>query len=67
MKYGMELLINSQTSTVTHTVEVSEWISNFIPHQAYDYSSMLGLKLNHVSKGGPSQSKQNHVDVDIHK
>ena len=36
------------------TVEVQEWISNFIPHyNGCDYLSMLGLKLNHVSKRGP--------------
>ena len=35
------------------TVEVWEWISNFIPHYwTCDYLSMLGLKLNHVSKMG---------------
>ena len=36
------------------TVEVEEWISNFIPHftGACDYLSMLGFKLNHVSKSG---------------
>ena len=48
------------------TVEVWEWISNFIPHfirhdkwchptlyWASDYLSMLGLKLNHASKWAP--------------
>ena len=35
-----------------------EWISNFISHRltlyrACDYLTMLGLKLNHVSKRGP--------------
>ena len=35
------------------TVEVWKWISNFIPHFACDYLSMLGLKLIHVRKGGP--------------
>ena len=36
------------------TVEVGEWISNFIPHSwACDYLSMLKLKLIHVSKRGP--------------
>ena len=37
------------------TVEVYEWISNFIPHLTgtCDYLSMLGLKLIHVSKVGP--------------
>ena len=34
-----------------YTVEVWEWISNFIPHfMGCDYLSMLGLKLIHVSK-----------------
>ena len=40
------------------TVEVKEWISNFIPHInngcTGNYFSMLGLKLNHVSKRGHS-------------
>ena len=35
------------------TVEVYEWISNFIPHFGCNYLSMLGLKLIHVSKRGP--------------
>ena len=37
------------------TIEVYEWISNFIPHFIVDviHLSMLGLKLNHVSKRGP--------------
>ena len=37
------------------TVEVYEWISNFVPHFIYvcNYLTMLGLKLNHVSKSGP--------------
>ena len=37
------------------TVEVKEWISNFIPHFTWvcDYLSMLGLKLIHVIKRGP--------------
>ena len=35
------------------TVEVYEWISNFIPHIIMDVITyMLGLKLNHVSKRG---------------
>ena len=34
------------------TVEVWEWISNFIPHITDYYLSVLGLKLNHVSKMG---------------
>ena len=34
-------------------VEVWEWISHFIPHFTYDYSSSLWLTLIHVSKGGP--------------
>ena len=35
------------------TVEVYEWISNFITlHWACDYLSMLGLKLMHISKRG---------------
>ena len=37
------------------TVEVWEWISNFISHcSGYDYLSILGLNLIHVSKRGPS-------------
>ena len=37
------------------TMEVWEWISNFIPHTLYNgcnYLPMLGLKLIHVSKRG---------------
>ena len=36
----------------SNSVEVWEWISNFIPHIifAYDYLSTLGLKFIHVSK-----------------
>ena len=36
------------------TVEVLEWINNIIPHitTGCNYLSMLGLKLNHVSKSG---------------
>ena len=34
-------------------VEVWEWISNFGAHRVYDYLTMLGLKLIHVSKIGP--------------
>ena len=37
------------------TLEVKEWISNFIPYftGVCDYLSMLGLKLIHASKRGP--------------
>ena len=34
-------------------VDVWEWMSNFIPHFLMDIITMLGLKLNHVSKKGP--------------
>ena len=34
------------------TIDVKEWISNLSLHCACDYLSMLGLKLNHVSKRG---------------
>ena len=45
------------------TVEVWEWISNFITlYNGYDYLSMPGLKLNHVSKRGP---KTNYDTVDM--
>ena len=38
-----------------YTIEVSDWISNFIPHFVMDgnYFSMMGLELNHASKGDP--------------
>ena len=47
------------------TVEVWEWISNFIPHFTmhvitYQYS-ILGLKLNNVSKMGPKPLCDNHL------
>ena len=35
------------------SVGISEWISNFIQHNGCHFLSMLGLKLNHVSKMGP--------------
>ena len=42
------------------TVEVWEWISNFIPHFTFhngcDYLSMLGSKLNQINKRGPVSS-----------
>ena len=35
-------------------VEAREWINNFIQHVMINYnSSMLGIKLNHVSNSGP--------------
>ena len=39
------------------TVEIWEWISDFISHFIIDviWLSMLGLKLNHVSKRAPDQ------------
>ena len=41
------------------TVEVHDWISNFIPHfTGCDYLSMLGFKWNHVSKSGPRWCRQ---------
>ena len=49
-KCGMKLLSHSQTLMVQ-----PEWISNFIRHfpmHVIDYLSMLGLKLNNVSKRG---------------
>ena len=37
------------------TVEVGEWISNFILHfTRYEITHEIWLKLNHVSKRGPS-------------
>ena len=53
------------------TVEVWEWISNFTPHFTgpCDYLSMLGLKLNHVSKRGTRyfyfkiSFNPNHVEI----
>ena len=41
---------------VVDTLEVWEWISNFIPLLVYDYLSMLELKLTHVSKRSYSAS-----------
>ena len=48
------------------TVEVWEWISNFIPpftSWACDYISMLGLKLNHVSNRGPWCFHEDFVEM----
>ena len=42
------------------TVDVYEWLNNFIAHllyMAYDYLSMRGLKLNHVSERGHGYNK----------
>ena len=49
------------------TVEVYKCISNFIPHftGACDYLSMLGLKLNHVSKSGPRPSPSTLTTVTL--
>ena len=41
---------------VVNTLEVWEWISNFIPLLVYDYLSKLELKLTHVSKRSYSAS-----------
>ena len=49
------------------TVEVWEWISNFIPHFIMDvisYLFMLGLKLIHYSKRGPSCHMQPNRETD---
>ena len=46
------------------TIEVLEWISNFIPHfKRHDYLSTLGLKLFHVSKKGCKKSYGHYTDV----
>ena len=44
------------------TVEVQEWVNNFIPYfiEAWDNLSMLGLKVIRVSKRGPWSS---HYEV----
>ena len=50
------------------TVEVWEWISNFIPHftgHVITYPSMLGLELIHVSKIGPWDDLPNLVQASI--
>ena len=49
----MKLLIHSCCTSCT--VEVGEWISNFIPHfiMEVNHLSMLELKLSRVSKRGP--------------
>ena len=54
IKCELKLLIHSQTSTVA-SIEVLEWISNFIPHFTgmYNFLSILRLKLIHVIKRGP--------------
>ena len=38
----------------SETVEVYEWLGNFIPPIKMDVILILGLKWNHVSKKGPS-------------
>ena len=49
-------MLGKQLREYGATVEVWEWISNFIPHfiRAWDYLSMLRLKLIHASKRRPS-------------
>ena len=51
--------------SIPTTVEVWEWINNFIPHftGACDYSSMLGLKLIHVSKSDNSYSFYHYTHI----
>ena len=40
-------------NVISCTIVVWEWISNFIPlYIEFNYSSMLGLELNHVSERG---------------
>ena len=52
----MKLIIHSQTSTV-QMLKVENGISNFISlNWVYDYLSILGSKLIHVSRRGPMQS-----------
>ena len=49
----VQLAIDSGKNWCGGTIEVWEWRSNFIPlYWACDYLSLLGLKLNNVSKGG---------------
>ena len=52
----MKLLVHSRCTSCT--VEVGEWISNFIPHFIMDvnYLFMLELKLNRVSEKGATVS-----------
>ena len=71
IKCGMKLLIHPQT------VEVWEWISNFIPNYtlgvwfhttlslACEYLSMLGLKLTHVSKGVLGHTGTWYIDINL--
>ena len=49
IKCGIKLLIHSQTSTIA-PLKFGHEISNFNSYWAYDYLSMLGLKLIHFSK-----------------
>ena len=56
IKCGMKLLIYSQTSTGQPcTVEVWEWISDFITRFFLRMQLLIhaGLKLNNISKRGP--------------
>ena len=47
-------------------IEVWKCISNVISHFIFDnYFSRLGLKLTHVSKGGPSISISQHLTYEI--
>ena len=47
------------------TVEVYEWISNPTLYNGCNYLSMLGLKLNHVSKRGPCCETITAIQYDI--
>ena len=65
---GMKYIIQSQFSTVS-TVEVFEWISNFIPQFAGHvaiYPTKLGLKLTLVTKRGMGCAFQQPVRFNGH-
>ena len=52
--HPLEPVVWNYSSISICTVEVWEWMINFIPlYCTCDYLSMLGLKLIHVSKRGP--------------
>ena len=56
IKCGMKLYPFPNFNSATETVEVWEWISNFIPDlTGCVYLSMLGLDWIHLSKRGPWQ------------
>ena len=63
IKYTVKLLIHSPTSTIG----ILKWDKQFHPTLSWacDYLSMVGLKLNRVSKRGPRASSQVSPNINV--